>query len=207
VAKVDYVVLCGGVSTPRAAKSDQIVRLDLAGDEPTVDLKIIDISRRLSSDVPDVIIDLIEIASYVYCADQVVIRGGEGVLAFGTKWRRQFTFHIPVRLPDVWSSKNVTDVMRNTLSFLSDDEYEFRFQQQTNAVPMQQYLELRDADSEMRDIEEVLLFSGGLDSLGGAVQDGVLDKRPVALVSHRSNPKISKRQQDLVKGLQVFCKT
>jgi hypothetical protein len=141
----------------------------------------------------------------VYCADQAVTRGGEGVLALGADWRRQFTFHLPVRRPDVWSSQEVVDVLKRTLSTLSEDEYEFRFQPHTNAVPIQQYLELRDTDSEVQDIEEVLLFSGGLDSLGGAVQESVLDKRRVALVSHRSNPKISRRQEDLVKGLQASC--
>jgi hypothetical protein len=71
--------------------------LDLGGDDPNVDLEIVDISRRLSSNVPDVIVDLIEIASYVYCADQAVTRGGEGVLVSGAGWRRHFLFHIPVR--------------------------------------------------------------------------------------------------------------
>jgi hypothetical protein len=67
VGKVDHIVLCGGTSASRAAKSDQILRLDLGGVDPNVDLEILDISRRLSSDVPDVIVDAIEIASYVYC--------------------------------------------------------------------------------------------------------------------------------------------
>ncbi|MGI8960598.1 MAG: hypothetical protein ACR2IV_12695, partial [Bryobacteraceae bacterium] len=204
MAKVDHIVLCGGAAASRRGKFDEIVRLDLGGDEPNVELKISNISRRLSTDVPDVIVDLIEIASYVYCADQAVTRGGEGVLAFGDNWRRQFIFHIPVRRPDVWSSQNVVDALKRTLSFLSDDEYEFRFKQKINAAPMQQYLELRDADSEVQEIKEVLLFSGGLDSLGGAVQEGVLDRRRVALVSHRSNPKISRRQEELVQGLKAF---
>jgi hypothetical protein len=206
VAKVDHLVLCGRVAAPRRGKSDRIVRLDLGGDEPNVALKIIDISHRLSTDIPDVIIDLIEIASYVYCADQAVTRGGEGVLKLGDDWIRRLIFHIPVRLPDVWSSKQVIDALKRTLSFLSEDEYEFRFQRQTDAMPIQQYLELRDADSEVQDIEQVVLFSGGLDSLGGAVQEAVLDRRRVALVSHRSNPKISRRQEELVERLQAFCK-
>ena len=91
------------------------------------DLEIADISRRLSSDVPDVLTDLIEIASYVYCADQAVTRGGEGVLAFGAHWRRNFIFHIPVRLPSMWSSPNILDVLQKTLAILSEDTYEFRF--------------------------------------------------------------------------------
>jgi hypothetical protein len=206
VGKVDHIVLCGGASAPRLARSDQIVRLDLGGNDPNVELKIIDITRCLMSDVPDVIVDLIEIASYVYCADQAVSRGAEGVLTFGDKWRRRFTFYIPVRRPDIWSSQTVLDVLTRTLTTLSEDEFEFRFHQQKRAVTIQRYLELlQEPDARVQQIEEVLLFSGGLDSLGGAIQDGVLEKRPVALVSHRSNSKISSRQKDLVEGLQDFC--
>jgi hypothetical protein len=205
VEKVDHIVLCGGASPSRVANSDQILHLDLSGDDPNVDLEIVDMSRRLSSDVPDVIVDLIEIASYVYCADQAVARGGEGVLAFGAGWRRRFIFHIPVRRPDVWSSPEILDTLKRTLSDLCEDEYEFSFERRHNAVPIQQYLTLAHASSEVREIEEVLLFSGGLDSLAGAVQEGVVDKRRVALVSHRSNSKISSRQKELVRGLQAFC--
>jgi hypothetical protein len=78
VRRANHVVLCGRAPKPRCAKSDEIIRLDLSGDEANVDLEITDISRRLWSDVPDVLTDLIEIATYVYCADQAATRGGEG---------------------------------------------------------------------------------------------------------------------------------
>jgi hypothetical protein len=206
VAKVDHLVLCGGVSPSRKSKSDKIVPLDLGGDDPNVNLEIVDISRRLSSDVPDVIVDLIEIASYVYCADQAVTRGGEGVLVSGAGWRRHLIFHIPVRLPDIWSSPNVLDALKTTVSFLSDDEYEFRFERRNNAVPIQQYLRFGDGHCRVREIEQVLLFSGGLDSLGGAIQESILEQRRVALVSHRSNPRISNRQTRLVQELHGVSK-
>lgn len=147
MAKVDHIVLCGGVPAPRHAKPDQVVRLDLGGDEPNVDLEIVDISRRLSSDVPEVLTDLVEIASYVYCADQAVTRGGEGVLTFGSRWRRNFIFYIPVRLPSIWASSSVLDVLRKTLSVLTEDTYEFHFLRRAHPVLMQQYLKLGDADS------------------------------------------------------------
>ncbi|MFL6354282.1 MAG: 7-cyano-7-deazaguanine synthase [Bryobacteraceae bacterium] len=201
--KVDHLVLCGGASGSPKVKSDQTVRLDLSGDDPNVDLEIVNISRRLSSDVPDVIVDLIEIASYVYCADQAVTRGGEGVLVLGAGWRRHFIFHIPVRLPDIWSSAQVMDALKSTLSFLSDDEYDFRFERRHSAVPIQQYLRFGDGDSEVLEIERVLLFSGGLDSLGGAAQESVLESRRVALVSHRSNPRLSNRQARLIQELHA----
>ena len=205
MAKSDHLILCGGVPAPRRAREDQAVRLNLDGDEPNVDLEIIDISRRLSSDVPDVLTDLVEIASYVYCADQVIARGGEGVVAFGDRWRRNLTFHIPVRLPSLWSSKNSVDVLQRTLSVLSEDNYRFHFSQRSNAVPMQQYLKFDGTAPDTQELDEVLLFSGGVDSLGGTVQEAVLDKRRVALVSHRSNSKIFSRQKKLVDGLRARC--
>ena len=188
-----------------APKGDQILRLNLGGDDPNVDLEIIDISRRLSSDVADVLTDLVEIASYVYCADQATTRGGEGVLDFGHRWRRNLTFHIPVRLPSMWSSKSTLDALQKTLSLLSDDSYGFHFSQRTNAVAMQQYLKFEGTAPATQELDEVLLFSGGVDSLGGAVQEAVIDKHRVALVSHRSNSKIYSRQKNLMEGLRARC--
>jgi hypothetical protein len=205
VANADHIILCGGTPAPRRADPDSLVRLDLGGDEPSVDLEIDNISRRLSSAVPDILTDLIEIASYVYCADQAVTRGGEGVLAFGAQWRRNFVFHIPVRRPSIWSSPAVLHALQRTLAILSEDNYEFHFVQRIKAVPMQQYLTLGDGDSTAPELDEVLLFSGGLDSLGGTVQEAVVDKRRVALVSHRSNSKVFSRQKKLVSRLHEVC--
>src|SRR5262249_5323885 len=39
-----------------------------------------------------------------------------------------------------------------------------------------------------------ILFSGGTDSLAGAVQEAIIAKRQVALIYHRSSPKIAHRQ-------------
>lgn len=205
MASADHIILCGGAPAPRRVNPDEIVRLELSGDERNVDLQIDNISRRLSSAVPDILWDLIEIASYVYCADQAVTRGGEGVLAFGAQWRRNFIFHIPVRMPSVWSSPKVLDTLRKTLGILSEDIYEFHFVLRTNPVPVQQYLTLNDGDSPERELDEVLLFSGGLDSLGGTVHEAVVNKRRVALVSHRSNSKVFSRQKNLIAGLHAIC--
>jgi len=201
VADVDRIILCGGCSPPSRSKSDRALELHLGGSSPNINLEITDITRRLSSEVSDVLVDLVEVASYVYCADQAVTRGGDGSLAFGKNWRRRFHFYIPVRLPALWSSPEIVESLRDTLSVLSEDEYEFHFSQQTDATPMQQYLKFVDGESGANELDEVLLFSGGLDSLGGAVQEAVRDKRRVALVSHRSNAKIHSRQKQLVADL------
>src|SRR5262249_4137130 len=154
---------------------------------------------------PDVLTDLVEVASYIYCADQALTRGGDGATAFGQRWRRGFSFHIPVRKPDLWSSAPVVAALRDTLGFLSDDEYEFHFSKHKNPEPLQTYLELQPDKEGADELDEVLLFSGGLDSLGGAVSEAVRDKRRVALVSHRANPKINSKQKLLVDDLRPLC--
>jgi hypothetical protein len=175
-------------------------------DEADVKLKITDFTNRLASNLPDVLTDLVEVASYIYCADQAVTRGGEGVVAFGKNWRRHLFFHIPVREPDTWSSEEVTTTLRDTLTFLSgDDEYKFHFYPHQSPAPMQTYLDLQPEAQTIDEIDEVLLFSGGLDSLGGAVQEAIRDKRHLALVSHRANPKIHSKQKLLVNDLRAFC--
>jgi hypothetical protein len=206
LAAADHLIVCGAAPLPPRVKAADAIRLQLHGQDQNVELEIIDISRRLSTEVPDVVTDLVEIAAYVYCADQLISRGGDGVVSFGAEWRRTFSFQIPVRLPDLWSSPSISNALRKTLGFLSDDSYEFRFSTMSNPVPLQQYLKFEDPNSTVQDIDEVLLFSGGLDSLGGAVKEAVLEKGRTALVSHRSTSKIFSRQKKLVEELQAVCK-
>ena len=52
---------------------------------------------RVHSIVPDLLIDLVEIATYVYCADKATGRGGDAQVGMGADWRRSFRFVIPVR--------------------------------------------------------------------------------------------------------------
>jgi hypothetical protein len=205
VAGTERIILCGGTPAPSGANQDDLLVLDLNGADPNVNLKITNITQRLSSDLPGVLADLIEIATYVYSADQAITRGGEGVIAFGQNWRRKFAFCIPVRAPDVWSSPVVQDCLRDTLSFLSDDQYDFKFGKQQKSAPIQRYLEFGESPNQQEELDEVLLFSGGLDSLGGAVREAVCDGRRVALVSHRSNPKIHSKQKQLVQDLNPLC--
>ena len=41
-----------------------------------VHLKIADISKRLLANIPDALVDLLEVASYIYAADSAISRGG-----------------------------------------------------------------------------------------------------------------------------------
>jgi hypothetical protein len=197
----ERVILCGGLRAPGNAREKATVPLSLWGVDSNVTLKVGDISQKMVANIAPVLIDLLEIATYVYCADQATTRGGRSSREYGAGWRRQFQFHIPVREPDLWSSKPVRTALCDTLGFLSDDEYAFTFKKLTKPPPVDQYLDFGGGVPGFQ-AEEVVLFSGGLDSLGGAIQEVIADKRSIALVSHRSNPKIDSRQRALLHDLK-----
>lgn len=189
------MILCGGLVAPAGARGKQALALDVQQPDGNVTLKLLDISRRMTANMPPVLVDLLEVAAYVYCADQAATRGGPTSQDFGAAWRRRFEFHIPVRQPDLWSSKPVRSALCETLGFLSDDEYEFNFKKLRREQPATRYLDFdQDADAGFQ-AEEVMLFSGGLDSLAGAVHEVINEGRSVALVSHRSSGKIDAKQQ------------
>lgn len=178
--------------------------MNLLGEHQNIILKIQDISARFIANIEDVFVDLLEIASYVYCADQVVTRGGKTDPNMGANWRRNLRFQIPVRRPDVWASPEVSQSLVSTLDFLSDDHhYSFSFKKLEKPPPFEQYFEgIGDPTLEP---ESIVLFSGGLDSLAGAIQEAVIEKKQVILVSHRSAQKIHSKQLNLVEALARYC--
>lgn len=105
-------ILCGSIydgSLPVGVKDP--LRLRMWGEHRNVHLKIEDMRRAMYKDVPTAFLDLIDIAAYVYCADQAITRGGGGLVdgtkdspEIGQNWRRTLRFRIPVRNPDLWKS-------------------------------------------------------------------------------------------------------
>ena len=117
--RTEHLVLCGGADARRHADSKSL-RLNLHGPSENVHLKISDFSERLVANIPDVLIDLLEVASYIYAADSAISRGGPTDEQLGKRWRRKLRFVIPVRQPDIWSSDSVL------LSLVETSEFPFR---------------------------------------------------------------------------------
>lgn len=197
----DRVILCGGVSPALGKGADaRPLCLDVweLGNGFDVKLRLGDLQRQLWRDIPLPFHDLVEIATYVYCADQAIGRGEKDVASFGGSWRRTLRFHIPVRCLDLWQSPVVAQVLKETLDFLSEDQFEFHFYPAKSPPPFQQYLELGDREGTTAGpLERVVLFSGGLDSLGGAVHEAVASKRRVLLLTHKPTPKLNGRHRQL----------
>ncbi|QEL17635.1 adenine nucleotide alpha hydrolase family protein [Limnoglobus roseus] len=173
------------------------------GTDANLFLDVERVHRAFLKPIPSVDRDLMEVAAYVFAADQAVPRGGPGLPAdgeLGAGWRRRFCYHVPVRNPDVWRSAAVTDLLTATLGFLSDDEYEFHFRPLAPDADFQGTVRFDRAPYDGL-IDEVALFSGGLDSLAGAVDAAVVRGRKVLLVNHRTNAKVSGRHHQLLAGL------
>ena len=196
----ERLILCGGA---KRSGGDSILTVALSGRAQNITLKLEDISKKLVGKVPDLLTDLVEIATYVFCADQATSRGGPAQIGMGADWRRNFRFVIPVRNPDHWNHRNVMEPLISTLSFLSEDDYAFEFERATNPAPFQDYFEFGDAGGVAFKADEVVLFSGGLDSLSGAIEELSTNGKSVALVSHRSSPKIFEHQKRLITELNA----
>ena len=195
-------IICGNAPTSGIEENpDRDLRLRLWGkDGPDkITLRIEDIHKKMSKDVPDSFQDLLEIATYVYSADQAIPRGADDVDSFGHGWRRNLHFIIPVRNPDFWNGEEIQQALCSTLGFLSDDSYHFEFTKLKEAQAFQGYLDFNDDGRLLGYPEQVVMFSGGLDSLAGAIDEVLNEKHRVVLVTHKSTPKLNKRHRRLEK--------
>ncbi|GAP66927.1 hypothetical protein MBSD_n2242 [Mizugakiibacter sediminis] len=193
-------VLCGNASAKGISEDpSRDLRLRLSGKagHGNITLRIEDVHTKMFRGVPPLFHDLLEIATYVYSADQVVRRGADDVDSFGDGWRRDLHFVVPVRNPDFWNSAEVQETLCSTLGFLSDDQYEFDFVKLDQDHQFQEYLEFNDTQQMYGMPEQVVMFSGGLDSLAGAIDEVVNQKRRVLLVTHKSTSKLNKRHRVL----------
>jgi hypothetical protein len=186
---IERAILCGSVREDSLSVPDgRPVRLRRWGARHNVELTIADVRQAMWREVPRGFEDLIDIATNVYCADQAIPRGGNDVENFGENWRRRLFFRIPVREVDLWRGSDLQGHLIDTLSFLSEDEYHFEFEPLTREPPLTKSFTFTDDPLEGT-VDEVMLFSVGLDSTAGAVQEAVLDRRQVVLVHHRFTPK------------------
>ena len=71
--------------------------MNVHGGAKNVNLRIDYISRTMLGNIPDLLIDLLEVAAYVYCADQRLVRGSDKLTHFGENWRRSRNSQAPHR--------------------------------------------------------------------------------------------------------------
>lgn len=108
---------------------------------------------------------------------------------------------MPVRCRATWERPEITEALAETLGFLSDDHYAFDFIDHDGGSIRQRIL--FELGGDEGDAEEILMFSGGLDSFAGAAEALFERGNRVALVSHHSAPFTRRIQAGLVKELRA----
>ncbi|MCY3550974.1 MAG: TIR domain-containing protein [Candidatus Poribacteria bacterium] len=154
--------------------------------------------------LPDRILDLLEIATYVFCADRLILRGNKTSVEYHG-WSRLFHFAIKVRDWDFWNTIEVKEKLKEALVFMSGDQaYHFTFQP-GHSTQLSGLFDGEEFQIESQQNTKIILFSGGLDSLAGIVSELESSSDQLYLVSHRSGqPATAKTQDQLVDALEQY---
>ena len=70
--------------------------------------------------LPDRILDLLEIASFIYCCDRLIPRGSRDAVEYH-RWARTFKLVIRVRDEAFWNRPEVKDALESALRFVTGD--------------------------------------------------------------------------------------
>jgi len=159
--------------------------------------------------LPPRILDLLQIAAHVFCADRLIYRGGRDSIS-NKAWGRSFEFHIPVLDYDFWNNQTLQKALSDALVFMTGDrKYNFVFEKsKLGHLPKSELKQLSLFGDEVEQIEgtdgdDVLLFSGGLDSLAGAIERlNTLPDNKLIVVSHKANNTVTHTQKQLVEHLK-----
>ena len=195
--------LCNGAAPPTGKSKLDYTSLNhqaLNGEPPNVRIGL---SPFVSSvyHLPARCLDLLEIAAYVFAADRLTTRGPKRAVEYQS-WPRALHFIIKIRDHDFWSSPKVCEALEKLLCFATGDHsYKFSFQPGHTTPPTNLF------DSEVfsephEDSSSVVLFSGGIDSLAGAIQRLERTDGKVCLVSHLSQNNVIGTQRALASALR-----
>lgn len=150
--------------------------------------------------IPDRYLDLLELASYVYCADRYVSRGSSESPSF-TGWHRRFRHIAAVRDHKFWSDTKTHTLLETLLSFMSGDEHRFEFH--PNHVTLQAHMfdgpEFLQPPAKET---QVVMFSGGMDSTCGALEILQNSQKNLILASHISRTGLKTTQNCITEVLK-----
>ena len=202
-APTPNIFLCNGADKPVDVPQDaKVVKLTYSKNDPErlVNLKLPAFVDQVYHLLPR-ILDLLEIAAYVFAADRWADRGPKEAVEFHS-WSRSMRFVIRVREANFWNQAKVKEKLAAALVFMTGDrEYAFEFLP-GHSTPATSLFDREEFKIELQEPASVALFSGGLDSLAGALERLQSTKDDLYLISHSSGQPSTKRtQKKLVEAL------
>jgi hypothetical protein len=154
------------------------------------------------------ILDLLQLAAHVFCADRLINRG-ERRSVDNESWARTIEFHLPVYDIDFWSNTALQTALSECLQFMTGDrKYTFVFEKSNDSPLIPKAKQLSLFTNEMSfvsdtDTADVMLLSGGLDSLAGAIEHlNEHSDRKLLAVTHKGNQSVKKTQRAVIEHLK-----
>lgn len=140
--------------------------------------------KQLSLFPSEIGVDLLVVAAHVHAADTRVSRTTESQDA----WTREIRLVVPVSDPRRWT--DAAPILIRALNFLTGDKWSVGFR----ARPASFETIVHASELSLTPYDGVSLFSGGLDSLIGAIDELAAGRIPL-LVSHAGEGLVSKSQE------------
>lgn len=183
----------------RRGKFNQQVDLYLDGTNQNLEIKVQNIEKKIVAGLSPVAYDLLELAAVLYVADTSVRRGKTDV--YSHDWQRALHIVMPVRRLSVWRKNQ--ELLSELVTYLSGDaSITFDFHPHKRPKLGQAYLEFPPSAPGFGGANRIVLFSGGLDSLAGAVELVTAGDTPL-LISHRSSSTRTELQKSLMEQLST----
>lgn len=178
-----------------SAADEQVTRLELVSGEKSLDYGIDGALTSLKNfDVfpSEIGLDLLIVAAHVHAADTRISRFTQSQ----DSWTREIRLVVPVSDPNRWN--NAAGTLKCILEFLTGDRWSVGFRSRSD-----RFASIITSQTTLlpTTFDEVSLFSGGLDSLIGAI-DLLENRRTPLLISHAGDSASSDAQNKLFAKLK-----
>jgi hypothetical protein len=184
------------------------VAVPSAGDEVATSVEFVQAIKRLDHGIGTALdelatmgvypselgLDLLVLAAHIHAADTRISRSTESQ----DNWTREIRLVVPVSDIGLWNS--VSSLLQRMLNFLTGDRWTFGFRPRPEGF--QRFVADRPLVVPESKFDGVSLFSGGLDSLIGAIDALERGENPL-FVSHAGEGAVSAAQDKLFRVLQA----
>jgi hypothetical protein len=181
-------------------------KIPAGNEEIATRLQFVIANRRLEHDITDALaslakmgvfpsetgIDLLVLAAHIHAADTRISRASEAQ----DGWTREIRLVIPVSDPTKWN--RCIPLLQRILNFLTGDKWTVGFRPRPKGF--EHIAPDRPTQPSSVLFDELTLFSGGLDSLIGAIN--LLEDGKIPLLISHADSTTSKAQKDLFDGLK-----
>lgn len=180
---------------------DHHITIRVNGKDANFEIKSERIEASFNRNLNGRLSDFIDIASCIFAADSRISRGSKLRPNLGSSWRRRLNFRFAVREPEFWRQEQITKALKEVVQFMTDDILEFDFKQAENLPIVQSIFEF-GMGTQTFEADDIILFSGGLDSLAGAYERLSSAPGKIILLSHISANKRVSYAKNLVDRLK-----